>query len=108
MELQQLTDMILQANKRINEIRQNIYSQVQTKAQAEREYRTALGQEKLKLKSEGMNITLIDDIAKSNVSELKFKRDVAEDLFKASIESLKALQAELSGLQTIARYQKDI
>jgi hypothetical protein len=96
------------ASQRIDKATRSIYKLAQKKAETEREYRIALGQEKFKLKEDGLPITLIDDIAKANTAALKFERDLAEDTFKAAIESLRALQAELSGLQTISKYQSDV
>ncbi|OSA65645.1 hypothetical protein B2H87_17540, partial [Clostridium botulinum] len=52
--------------------------------------------------------TLIPDIARGNVAELKFKRDVAEVTYKSCKDMLQGLQAELSGYQSILRVQEDI
>jgi ribosome biogenesis protein Nip4 len=109
-ELTQVTSMILVASRRIDKATKEIYKMADKKAETERTYRIALAQKKLILKSEGMAISLIEDISRGDeeVAGLKFERDVAEDRFKAAIESLRALQAELSGLQTISRYQSEV
>lgn len=110
MELQQTTEMILTASKRIEKATREIYKLAKNKAETEQAYRIALAQQKLILKSEGMAISLIEDVArgKEEIAALKFERDYAEDMFKAAIESLRALQAELSGLQTISKYQSEV
>jgi hypothetical protein len=110
MELQQITSMIMVASQRIDKATKEIYKMADKKAETERTYRIALAQKKLILKAEGMAISLIEDVARGDeeVANLKFERDSAEDRFKAAIESLRALQAELSGLQTISRYQSDV
>jgi hypothetical protein len=55
-----------------------------------------------------MQTTLIPDIAKGNVSEYLFQRDLAEARFKAGIEAADAIKVQVSALQTIMKYQSDI
>lgn len=110
MELQKVTELIMRASKRIDDATKVIYTLAKNKAETEEKYRIALAKEKLILKNEGMAITLIDDIAKGNeeIAKLKFERDYAEDMYKSSIESLRALQSELSALQSILRVQQEV
>lgn len=110
MELQQLTTLILTASKRIDDATKAIYKLAKNKAETEEKYRIALAKEKLILKSEGMAISLIEDIArgKEDIARLKFERDYAEDMFKAAIESLRALRSELSALQSLYRNQEEV
>lgn len=108
MELQQLTSMMITTSQRINEATKTIYKMAKEKAETEHEYRIALSQEIIKLKAEGMQATLISDVSRGNVADLKLKRDLADGMYKSAIESLRALQSELTGLQTISRYQNEI
>lgn len=55
-----------------------------------------------------MSVTLIADLARGNVSKLKFKRDLAEFKYKAGRDKVQALQSEVSALQSICRRQDDI
>lgn len=110
MELQRITSMIMVASERIDRATREIYKLAERKAQTEEKYRVALAKYKLILKSEGMAISLIEDVArgKEDIAKLKFERDYAEDMFKAAIKSLEALQSELSGLQSILRIQNEV
>ncbi|MEC5422105.1 hypothetical protein QGM71_01180 [Virgibacillus sp. C22-A2] len=110
MELQKVTSMIMIASERIDKATREIYKLAEKKAETEEYFRIALAKEKFILKDQGMAITLIDDLArgKEDIARLKRDRDLAEDMFKAAIESLRALQAELSGLQSILRFQSDV
>lgn len=108
METQQLTTMLWKTSQRIDKATQVIHDMAREKAETEYAYRLALGQEITKLKAESLPVTLIADVSRSNVAELKLKRDLAEGKYKASIESLKALQTEISALQSVARYQSEI
>lgn len=76
--------------------------------EAEKDYRIALSTEIIKLKDQKMKITLIPDIARGNVADIKFKRDLAEHKYKVGRDKVQALQSELSALQSIYRRQSEI
>lgn len=77
-------------------------------ADAEQTYRQALGIEIIKLRDAKVPVTLIGDVARSNVSNLKFNRDLAEYKYKADRDKAQALQAEINALQTLYKRQEDI
>lgn len=66
-------------------------------AQAERDYKVLLRQECLKLKDDGMAIGLIDKTCYGipSVAEARFKRDVAEAVYKANQEAINSLKLQL-------------
>src|SRR5699024_516519 len=107
-ELVQLNKLMMQSSDRIRKATTEIYKMAKEKANTEYEYRKALGQEIAKLRAEGMQATLIPDVARGNTSELKLQRDMADTMFKSAIESLRAIQAELCGLQTVERYHLEV
>lgn len=108
MELLDITQEIHEASKRLSKSAGALFELGKAKAESERDYRSMLAQEMLRLKAEGMQITLIPDIAKGNVSEQLFQRDLAEARFKAGIEAADAIKVQVSALQTILKYQSDI
>ncbi|MBN3398131.1 hypothetical protein [Clostridium botulinum] len=108
MELQKLTQSIWETSKRLDNGINTLTKKAKEYAEAEKEYRLALGKEILILRDQKVQTTLIPDIARGNVSELKFKRDIAEVTYKTCKEMLQGLQAELSGYQSILRIQQDI
>lgn len=77
-------------------------------AEAEQAYRSSLAKEIVKLKLEGMSVTLIPDIARGNTSELKFSRDLAEAKYTSGRDSLKAIMAQVNALQTIVKYVSEV
>ena len=84
---------------------------VKTYADSERIYRIELRKEMLLLKSDGMNATLIPDIAKGNekVAELRFKRDVDKGISFACKDAIESIQTVISGLQSIlSRHKTEI
>ena len=110
MEVQKIASLIITASQRIDQGTKEIYKMAKNKAETEQQYRIALAKQKLILKSEGMAISLIEDVARGteDIAALKFQRDYAEDMYKAAIESLRALRSELSGLQSLLRNQEEI
>lgn len=66
-------------------------------ATAERDYKILLRQECLKLRDSGMAIGMIDKTCYGipSVAEARFKRDVAEAVYKANQESINSLKLQL-------------
>lgn len=108
MDLLNVTKEIHAASQRLSKSADALFGLGRAKAEAERDYRLALSQEILKLKSEGMQATLIVDVAKGNVHEKLFQRDLTEAQFKAGIEAADAIKVQVSALQTILKYQTDV
>lgn len=67
-------------------------------AEAEKDYKITLRQEALKLRAdEQMPVTLIDKVVYGipDVAEKRFKRDVAESMYKAAQESINTLKLKI-------------
>jgi hypothetical protein len=108
MELTDIAQEIRRVSKRLDDAPKAIFNSSREFAEAERDYRKALSMEIIKLRSDGLPAQLCNEVAKGNVSDFLYKRDLCEGLYRSSLESCKALQAELSGLQSIMRYQDNV
>lgn len=66
-------------------------------AQAEKDYKILLRQECLKLRDEGTAIGLIDKTCYGipSVAEARFKRDVAEAVYKANLEAINSIKLQI-------------
>ena len=66
-------------------------------AEAERAYKILLRTECLKLRDEGMAIGMIDKTCYGipTVAEARFKRDVAEAVYKANLEAINSFKLEM-------------
>lgn len=66
-------------------------------AKAEKEYKEELTKEVLRLKNEGMAITLINLIiyGQPSVSTLRFQRDVQKSIYEANTESINILKLQI-------------
>ena len=108
MELIQLNQELYQTSKRLEGGGKDIFRMAREMAIAEKEYRKALAIEKIRLREEKMPVGLIEDVARGNLSELRYKRDLAKETYIAGRDSLKAIQMQISALQTIIRYQSEV
>jgi hypothetical protein len=70
-------------------------------AQAERDYKVLLRQECLKLRDDGMAIGMIDKTCYGipSVAEARFKRDVAEAVYKANLEAINSIKLQMRLLE---------
>ena len=66
-------------------------------AQAEKDYKVLLRQECLKLRDEGMAVGMIDKTCYGipSVAEARFRRDVAEAVYKANQEAINSLKLQM-------------
>ena len=70
-------------------------------AKAERDYKVLLRQECLKLRDDGMAIGMIDKTCYGipSVAEARFKRDVAEAVYKANLEAINSIKLQMRLLE---------
>lgn len=70
-------------------------------AQAEKDYKVLLRQECLKLRDEGMAIGMIDKTCYGipSVAEARFKRDVAEAVYRANMEAINSIKLQMRLLE---------
>jgi septal ring factor EnvC (AmiA/AmiB activator) len=105
-ELIEITQEMHQVSKRIDKASKEIFKLAKNKAEFEKVYREALAKEIVALRAEGVQATLIPDLARGKVAYLKFERDLAKDMFKSGISALEAVKTQASVLQTISKYQE--
>lgn len=66
-------------------------------AQSEKDYKILLRAETLRLRDEGMAIGMIDKVCYGipSVAEARFKRDVAEAVYKANQEAINSIKLQI-------------
>ena len=76
-------------------------------AQAEKDYKIKVREEVLKLRDTGMAVTLINQIIYGipSIADLRFKRDVAEAIYKANQESINVTKVKIRVLEN--QYDKE-
>ena len=76
-ELVTITKEIYESGKRLEKGSKELFSLAKEMAESESLYRKELALEIVKLKESKIPISIIGDVARGNLSDLKFKRDVA-------------------------------
>lgn len=103
-----ITQELYNGSRRLNKGSEEIFTLARKMAESDMKYTKALAKEKMKLRQEGMSVGLIDDVAKGNIADIKFEKDLAEARYTAGRDRLKAIAAELNALQSILRVQKEV
>lgn len=103
-----LAQEMYKAKKELHEAKRKIVERGQAYTKAEKAYRIALRQEILKLKREGYPATLINDLARGAVAELKYARDDAEQIYKSARDFARLTETEISVLQSINKRHDNI
>ncbi|WMM26683.1 hypothetical protein RBU61_08390 [Tissierella sp. MB52-C2] len=86
-----MQDLQMELNKYRNDLSKAITIikvRGKAKAIAERDYRVELAKEILRLRAEGMPVTIISDLCRGNekIADLKMKRDIAETLYESNMQ----------------------
>ena len=95
-----IMDLTIELKNKVEQLEtciKNLRTNGQEYANAEKDYKVLLRQECLKLRDEGMAITLIDKICYGipSVAEARFKRDVTEAVYKANQEAINSIKLQL-------------
>lgn len=108
MEVVQTVQQLKQATDRLSDATKEVFRLAKNRAETERNYRMALGKEMATLRAEKMPATLIGDMARGNVSDLKFERDLAMEMHRSAMSSIGALQVEIQSWQSILKYMSEV
>lgn len=108
MELTPVVQELYNATKRIQASGQEVYRLGNIKAETERTYRIALAKAIVMLRADKVQATLISDLARGEVADLKFERDLSHDRYRSAISAMEALKIEINALQSIAKYQSEV
>ena len=79
---------------------------IEKRAQAERAYSKALSIAMVEEKIKGQSITLIRDIVKGSVADLKYELDVADGVMQACKNAIKALTIQIDSYRSLLAWQK--
>ena len=108
METITIAQELLDTGRQLRKGAQEIFNSAKAKAETERDYRVALAREIMTLKENKLPVSVINDVARGNTADLKYKRDLADAKYTASREALNSLQAQASALQTVIKFYKDL
>lgn len=108
MELIDINKELYDSSKRLQEGAKHIFQYAKKAAEAESKYRKALAEKIMELKEARTPATLIGDLARGELADLLYERDLTELTYQACRDSLKAQESQISALQTIFNYQTEV
>ena len=108
MDLININKEIYEASKRLAKGPAELFALARKNAEAERIYRRALSMEIMRLRLDKLPATIIMDVARGNISDLLFARDLSEAEWTAGRDGLRSLQSQVSALQSIIRVQNEV
>ncbi|WP_224077612.1 hypothetical protein [Planococcus chinensis] len=100
--------MLHQATKRLSESSKEVFRLAKAKAETERAYRSELAKVMTAMRMDKVPIGVIGDLARGEIADLKFERDLASETYRAALSAMEALKVEINALQSIAKYQSEI
>ena len=103
---QAIIDNLMKLSSELSKLNKQLADVADKKAESERDYRVALAKEISKLKIEGMQVTLIPDVAKGNVAEYKHERDKWEVMYDVIRDQIRTTRDRISVGQSILNWYK--
>jgi len=94
-------------NLLLESLTDQLVDQSEKKAQAERDHSQALTKEVLKLKGDGIAVTIIKDVAKGNCAELKYKWDVEDGIYRAIQRRIDNTTTAIDSYRSLFSYRKE-
>lgn len=107
-ELINISKEIYNSAKRLEEGSKKIFTLAKNKAEKEQQYRKALAIKIFELRESKYPATLIGDLARGETSEFKFQRDLADAEYTAGRDALESIRSQMTGLQSILKYQNEL
>jgi hypothetical protein len=92
--------------KKVNELERQkaeFKDAITAKVNAQVEYDKALAAEIVKLRCQDNPVSIVEKIAKGNIWQFTLAMETAEAMLKAKESNTRSTQAQLNGLQTIAK-----
>lgn len=108
MEVAKLAEELFNATIVLDELMEKLAVLAFDKVEAERKYRMNLAKMILLLRNEGLPMSIINDVARGKLSDLKFERDMAETNYRLALMEVDGLKTKISALQSINRHQSDV
>lgn len=107
-EVVKSVDELRKATIRLSKASREVMRMAHKRAETERDYRMALSKEIITLRHEGVQATLIADLSRGNVAQLKYERDLSMELHRSAMSSIGALQVEIQSWQSILKYMSEV
>ena len=99
-----VTQEIRQAAADLRKAVDDIHTAAKRKAETERDYRIELAREIMTLRDQGLQVSVINDVSRGNCADSKYNRDLADVMYRSTLEAIESQRAQLSALQSALKY----
>ena len=108
MKVQQIMDGMTQANRRLSMKVDELEETGESKAQAERNYKVEYAKALLGLRTDGIPMAIIKEVAMGtpSVADLKYQWDKSEIIFTANKESIKSENTKVDTYRSMLSWEK--
>jgi len=109
MELRELEKELMEKNRWLVVKLSEQKDLVTNSAQTEHDYRVALAKKMMELRVDGEKVTIMPDLSRGDkvVAKLKLDRDIAKGMADSCRQAIRALQASMSGIQSMISARKE-
>ena len=107
MDIAEKIKILEESKSLLDKITTELKKRAYKKAETEREYRKALAIEEERLRTEKMPATLIHDISRGRLSELRYQRDIASMEYDICKEYMRNIRINQESMRTLVSFDKE-
>lgn len=107
MDIAEKIKILEESKSLLDKITTELKKRAYKKAETEREYRKALAIEEERLRAEKMPVTLIHDISRGRLSELRYQRDIASMEYDICKEYMRNIRINQESMRTLVSFDKE-
>ena len=107
MDIAEKIKILEESKSLLDKITTELKKRAYKKAETEREYRKALAIEEERLRAEKMPATLIHDISRGRLSELRYQRDIASMEYDICKEYMRNIRINQESMRTLVSFDKE-
>lgn len=108
MEIIKIQQQIEHKIKQLDTILKSVPGKIEARAKSMAEYDRELATTITKLKADDTPTTIAEKLAKGQCWALKLQMEEADMIYRATIDQLKAIRAQLNGYQSIFRHLEQV
>ena len=107
MDIAEKIKILEESKSLLDKVTTELKKRAYKKAETERKYRKALAIEEERLRTEKMPVTLIYDISRGRLSELRYQRDIASMEYDICKEYMRNVRINQETMRTLVSFDKE-
>ena len=107
MDIAEKIKILEESKSLLDKVTTELKKRAYKKAETERKYRKALAIEEERLRSEKMPVTLIHDISRGRLANLRYERDIASMEYDICKEYMRNIRINQESMRTLVSFDKE-